>query len=129
MNITKQQLRQIILEELTIYESERSEAERMLDRIRNEPKDDLDPTRYQEQDGFYPDMSKKPERKKQHYAVSKGQRIDLKNVFFNARQHVGMTTDGMLKKLNQMSSEFRRLPEWLKPMIVKYVKKNYVELY
>ena len=40
-----------------------------------------------------------------------------------------MTTDGMLKKLNQMSSEFRRLPEWLKPMIVKYVKKNYIELY
>ena len=129
MRITKEHLKRIIKEELAIYESERSEAERMLNRTRNEPKDDLDPTRYQEQDGFYPDMSKKPERKKQHYAVSKGERIDLKNIFFAARQHVGMTTDGMLNKLNQMSSEFRRLPEWLKPMIVKYVKKNYIELY
>ena len=120
---------QIIKEELEIHESEKSEAEKMLDRIRNEPKDDYDPTRYQEQDGFYPDMSNAPERKKQHYAVSKGERIDLKNVFFSARQYVGMTEDGMLNKLNQMSSEFRRLPDWLKPMVVRYVKKNYIELY
>ena len=74
-------------------------------------------------------MSNAPEHKKQHYAGSKGERIDLRNIIFTARQHVGMTTDGMLNKLNQMSSEFRRLPERLKLMIVEYVKKNYVELY
>ena len=41
MKITKTQLKQIIKEELAVYESEENEAERMLKRMRNEPKDDL----------------------------------------------------------------------------------------
>ena len=114
-----------ILSEMS-WDDQPEEVRRMRSRmVRHD--DGIEPS--VEQDGFYPDMSNAPERKKRHYAVSQGKEIDLKHIFHAAKQHLGMSEEGMLKKLNMINSSFRNLPEWLKPMIVKYVKKNYVELY
>tara|TARA_Y100001938_G_C8072916_1_gene424239 strand:+ start:1600 stop:1977 length:378 start_codon:yes stop_codon:yes gene_type:complete len=120
----RQHIREILIE--MSWDNQPEEVRRMRSRMVQHD-DDVKPA--VEQDGFYPDMSNAPERKKHHYAVSQGKEIDLKHIFHAARQHLGMSEEGMLKKLNSMNSSFRNLPEWLKPMIVRYVSKNYVELY
>ena len=125
MKKLRQCIRNILIE--MNWDEQPEEVRKM--RSRMVQHDDEDINLSVEQDGFYPDVSNVPERKKHHYAVSQGKEIDLKHIFHAARQHLGMSEEGMLKKLNSMNSSFRNLPEWLKPMIVKYVSKNYVELY
>tara|TARA_Y100000296_G_C4952962_1_gene147104 strand:+ start:54 stop:443 length:390 start_codon:yes stop_codon:yes gene_type:complete len=129
MKISKQQLKQIIKEELqSVLEGEESEADKILQRMRSEPQGDFISSTA-EADGFYPDMGRKMERKKKHYAIVNGERVELNSVFHQAKQVLGGTPEGMKQKLQMRSSSFRGLPEWLQDMVIKYVSKNYSETY
>ena len=129
MKISKEQLKQIIKEELqSILEGDMSDADRMLNRMRNEPQGDFISSTA-EPDGFYPDMGRTMERKKKHYAIVNGERVDLNNIFHQVKQVLGGTPEGMKQKLQMRSSSFRGLPGWLQDMIIKYVSKNYSEAY
>jgi len=129
MKISKQQLKQIIKEELqSVLEGEMSDADRILQRMRDEPQDEFHSST-SEPDGFYPDMGRKMERLKKHYAIVNGERVELNEIFFQAKRFLGGTPEGMKEKLQQNSSSFNDLPEWLQNMIVKYVNKNYSETY